>query len=90
MTDDEARKLKAEDAKATAELRQRLQTMVGPVGPRYTVAEIAQIVDICRAAGIREFHYHELRFVFDGQKDGKAADALRNPALRHLLDGVAR
>ena len=78
MTDEEARNLS------------RLQPMVGPASLRYTVDEIAKIVDICRASGIREFHYHELRFVFDGAKDGKAADALRNPALRHLLDGGAR
>lgn len=57
---------------------------------RYSVDEIAKIVEICRAAGIREFHYHELRFVFEGTKDGKAETALRNPALRNLLDGVGR
>lgn len=56
---------------------------------RYTVDEIKMIIDHCRASCVRTFVYGELQLVFDGNKSGGAAQALRSPELRRLLEGQA-
>lgn len=52
----------------------------------YTVEELAQLVEILRSAGVKTFSYRDLQLSFDGPKQGNATEALRNPALRALLN----